>query len=94
MFCVGLGSGGFQSLNAAVIARETEPGFIGRVMSLALLAFAGFGLIALPYGILADSIGERMTFVVMGSAVSLFAIYFWFQLVREGAIRMPRGRQS
>jgi MFS family permease len=94
MFWVGVGSGGFQSLNAAVIARETEPVFIGRVMSLALLAFAGFGLMALPYGVLADAIGERSTLAVMGSVVTLFTVYFSVQLAREGAIRVPRGRQS
>ena len=94
MVGVGLGSGGFQSLNAAVIARETEPNFIGRVMSLALLAFAGFGIMALPYGVLADAIGERMTFVIMGLVVVVFTVYFWIQLVREGAIRGSRGQRS
>jgi MFS family permease len=75
MVGVGAGSGGFQSLNGAVIARETEPEYIGRVMSLAILAFAGFGLMALPYGALADWLGEWQTLVVMGLAVlSLCAV--------------------
>jgi MFS family permease len=92
MFGVGVGSGGFQSLNAAVIARETDVHYIGRVMSLALLAFAGFGILALPYGILADRIGERLTLVTMGLAVGLITLYFSVQLVRIGAIRTARGR--
>jgi predicted MFS family arabinose efflux permease len=98
MFGVGLGSGGFQALNAAVIARETEPHYIGRVMSLALLAFAGFGLMALPYGILADSIGERLALTTMGGVVSITTLIFSVLLIREGAIRLPirpsRGQQS
>ena len=92
MFGIGVGSGGFQSLNAAVIARETEVHYIGRVMSLALLAFAGFGVMALPYGILADQIGEREALVVMGAAVGVFAVYFSAQLIRIGAIRVVRDR--
>ena len=92
MFGVGVGSGGFQSLNAAVIARETEVNYIGRVMSLALLAFAGFGVMALPYGILADRIGERGALFTMGAAVSVFTVYFSVQLVRIGAIRVVRNR--
>ncbi len=69
MFVVGVGSGGFQALNAAVVARETEPIYMGRVMSLTMLAFAGFGLMALPVGALADWIGERMTLVTMSTVV-------------------------
>lgn len=69
MFFVGAGSGGFQSLNGAVIARQTESAYMGRVMSLSILAFAGFGLMALPYGVLADHVGEQETLVVMGVVV-------------------------
>ena len=92
MFGVGAASGGFQTLNGAVIARETEAHYIGRVMSLALLAFAGFGLMALPYGILADRVGERLTFMVMGLVVMALSIYFSLQLFRVGAIGSRRGQ--
>ena len=71
MFLVGVGSGGFQSLNAAVIVRETEPAFFGRVSSLSSLAFAGFGLMGLPVGLLADAIGERGALGIMAAAVAL-----------------------
>ena len=69
MFLVGYGSGGFQSLNSAVIAHYTEVDYIGRVMSLVLLAFAGFGLMSLPYGFLADRWGEPETLLLMGLVV-------------------------
>jgi MFS family permease len=94
MFGVGVGSGGFQSLNGAVIARETEAPFIGRVMSLALLAFAGFGLMAFPYGVLADWAGERITLAVMGSVVLALTAFFSLQLVANGAIRTAGTRPS
>ena len=74
MFLVGVGSGGFQSLNGAVIVRETEPAFFGRVSSLTTLAFAGFGLMGLPLGLLADAIGERATLAGMGVAVCAIAV--------------------
>lgn len=85
MFWVGAGSGGFQSLNGAVIARETEPAYIGRVMSLIILAFAGFGLMALPYGVLADWIGERETLLVMALAILALCALLGSALVRQTA---------
>jgi MFS family permease len=71
MLFVGFGSGGFQALNNAVIARETEPAYMGRVMSLTMLAFAGFGLMALPVGALADRFGEQNALTVLGVVVML-----------------------
>lgn len=74
MFLVGAGSGGFQSLNGAVIVRETEPAYFGRISSLSALAFAGFGLMGLPIGLLADAIGERGVLGGMGAAVCVAAL--------------------
>ena len=74
MFLVGVGSGGFQSLNSALIVRATEPAFFGRVSSLSTLAFAGFGLMGLPFGWLADTIGERGALALMGAAVCLVTL--------------------
>ncbi|HVR29168.1 MAG TPA: MFS transporter [Thermoanaerobaculia bacterium] len=69
MGVVGLVSGGFQTLAGAVIVRQTEPRYIGRVMSLTMLSFAGFGLMGLPIGALADALGERVTFAALGVVV-------------------------
>ncbi len=74
MTLVGVGSGGFQSLNGAVIVRETEPAFFGRVVSLSTLAFAGFGLMGLPVGLLADAIGERSALATLGASVCLITV--------------------
>jgi MFS family permease len=82
MMLIGACSGGFQALNAGVIARLTEPVFIGRVMSLTLLAFAGFGLMSLPYGMLADAVGERQTLMTMGVSVIALSIVFSVGLAR------------
>jgi MFS family permease len=69
MFMVGLTSGAFQTLNNAVIVREAAAEYYGRVMSLTMMAFAGFGIIALPVGFIADAVGERQTIAAMGIAV-------------------------
>jgi MFS family permease len=70
---VGIGFGGFQTLNAAVIVRAAEPAYFGRVFSLSMLAFAGVSLMGLPVGLLADAIGERRTLALLGGGVVAIA---------------------
>jgi MFS family permease len=69
MVAVGVVSGGFQTLGGALIVRQTEPRYVGRVMSLTMISFAGFGLMGLPIGALADALGERVTFAILGVVV-------------------------
>jgi Na+/melibiose symporter-like transporter len=78
MVVIGATSGGFHALNGAVIARVTEVLYMGRVMSLSMLAFAGFGLTALPLGALADRIGERNVLLAMG--LSVLSLSIWMSL--------------
>jgi MFS family permease len=94
MLTIGAANGGFQALNSAVVARESEPQFIGRVMSLALLAFAGFGLMALPLGALADAIGERATLMGMGLSVVALSIAFGTALAGDDARRSRESQGS
>ena len=68
-FALGAASGGFQTLASAVMIHATEPAYTGRVMSLTMMAFAGFGVMGLPIGFLADAVGERGALVAMGLAV-------------------------
>ena len=85
MFVVGAASGGFQTLAGAVVIRETEPMYVGRVMSLTMLSFAGFGLLGLPIGYLADVVGERWTLVGMGAAVCAIVLVLHLALIRAPA---------
>lgn len=88
MLLVGATSGGFHALNGAVIARKTDPVYMGRVMSLSLLSFAGFSLTALPLGILADRFGERT--VLFGMGVGVFAVsMFMAAVVARDAVLRP-----
>jgi len=59
----------FTTLNGAVLMRYTDPRYMGRVMSLAMLAFGAFGLIGVPVGALADAFGEGATLAVLGALV-------------------------
>jgi MFS family permease len=84
-FAIGAASGGYQTLGTAVMLAGTEPVYIGRVMSLTMLAFAGFGLMGLPIGWLADAIGERGTLAVMGVAASAVVVVTTVALARTTA---------
>ncbi len=92
MLFVGMGFGGFQSLNGAVIVRACEPAYFGRVFSLTMLAFAGFGLMGLPIGMLADALGERGALRVMAAGVALVCAISALRLravARRAAVLTP-----
>jgi MFS family permease len=71
LFVVGVASGVFTTLNGAVLMRNADPRYMGRVMSLAMLAFGAFGLIGVPVGALADALGEGAALAVLGALVCL-----------------------
>ncbi len=84
LFVVGGGASAFQAMNNTLILTESEPEYHGRVQSLLMLSFSGFGLAALPLGALADTVGLRAVFVGMGIAsVGAMVLY---QLARR---RLP-----
>jgi MFS family permease len=82
MLLLGAGSGGFHSLSGAVIVRHTDPAFLGRVLSLTLLAFGAFGLAALPMGLLADAVGERGALATSGAGVAAVVAVLRMRLAR------------
>lgn len=83
MFLVGGCTTGFQTLNSALVLREANPAYYGRVMSLLMLAWGAVGLVSLPVGILADAIGERGTLMLCGIAVCVvvLGVEYWFARV-------------
>ena len=86
MMVVGATSGGFQTLSGAVVIHDTDPVFVGRVMSLMLMAFGGFGLMGLPVGALGDQIGERATLACLGVAVCGLVLVLRLVLARHTAV--------
>jgi predicted MFS family arabinose efflux permease len=91
MLLLGGAAGGFQALGMAVVLRQAEPEFAGRVMALTMMAFGGFGLVGLPLGILGDAFGERAT--LLGTAVAVCAVVLWLglALARSPGV-LERGR--
>ena len=84
-FAVGAANGGFQTLANACLLHATEALFVGRVMSLSMLAFGGFGLMGLPIGALADAFGERTALAAMGVVVCSIVLGSWSALARADA---------
>jgi MFS family permease len=90
MLAIGAGTGAFQVLNNAIVMREAEPAYHGRVMSLTMLAWGVNGLAAYPFGALADRIGERETLVVMAAGVLVIVAGAWAaSLPLRGAAAEP-----
>lgn len=75
MLLIGISSGSFMTLNGTVLLRYTDPRYMGRVMSLAMLAFGGFGMLGLPFGMLADAAGEGVALGTMGLCVVLSVLW-------------------
>ncbi|MGI9644009.1 MAG: MFS transporter [Ilumatobacteraceae bacterium] len=73
MLFVGATSGSFQSLNNSLVLTMTPVEYHGRIQSLLMLGFSGFGLAALPFGLIADAVGLRETLVAMGVLVTVIA---------------------
>lgn len=71
VFLVGAGSTSFQSLNNSLALAASEFEYHGRIQSMMMLSFGGFGLAALPLGLVADAVGLRSTLAGMGSAALL-----------------------
>ena len=59
MILVGGATGAFHTLSNALAMRLTSIEFFGRVIGLVYLAWGLNALMSLPYGLLADVIGER-----------------------------------
>ncbi|MCB0995307.1 MAG: MFS transporter [Acidimicrobiales bacterium] len=81
IFCVGAASAAFQAMNNSLVLTSVPVEYHGRMQSLLMLSFSGFGLAALPLGIVADALGLRETLVIMGAVV--VAVSTW-SLVRRG----------
>ncbi len=69
MVIVGGASAAFQALNNSLALTITDVEYHGRVQSLIMLSFTGFGLASLPFGKLADIYGIRPTMSLMGVLV-------------------------
>lgn len=76
----GAASSAFQGLNNALVLGHTDAAYHGRVQSLMMLSFSGFGMAALPLGAVADAVGLPTTMLGMG--LTAFAAVVVYALVR------------
>tara|TARA_B100000676_G_scaffold211207_1_gene207488 strand:+ start:726 stop:1988 length:1263 start_codon:yes stop_codon:yes gene_type:complete len=89
---MGPGLSGFMLVNNALIMSNIEPGYFGRVMSLTMLAWGLQGAMSLPFGYLADVVGERQMLAILGGTVLLVAVVgsgFAYRLARSGQLARP-----
>jgi predicted MFS family arabinose efflux permease len=88
---VGGATSAFQALNNTMVLMGSRSSFHGRMQSLMMLSFSGFGLMALPLGLLADAVGLRVTFAAMGTATTVaMAAYFVVRPIVERRYPTPR----
>jgi MFS family permease len=86
---LGGASSAFTAMNNTLTLTLSDLAFHGRLQSLMMLSFSGFGLAALPLGRLADSIGLEETFAIMG-AVTLVVM----TISATTRVRWPDDRPS
>ena len=89
LVAIGAGASGFQAMNNSLALNLSDFEYHGRIQSLMMLSFSGFGMAALPLGVLADRIGLRPTFAIMGLIV-IVAMLVSTTFLRRGR----RQRQS
>ena len=73
---IGAAATGFQTLANSIVVTSSDPNYHGRVQSLMQLAFAGFGIVAAPLGLLAEAVGLRPTITLMGAIAAAATLVF------------------
>ena len=89
---LGPGLSGFMLVNNALIMSNTNPGYFGRVMSLTMLSWGFQGALSLPFGALADAIGEREMLAIIGVLLLVVAVVgglHTLRLARRGELTRP-----
>ena len=81
LFIIGACGLTFQTTSQSLVLTMSSFEYHGRLQSMVVLGFSGFGLAALPLGLLADAVTLRVTLVLMGVAV--LAIVAAFAAVRR-----------
>ena len=76
----------FQTTVNSLLLGRSDFEYHGRIQSLIMLGFSGFGIVALPLGVLADTIGLRTTLVLMGSAALVTTAVYTKRSTRERRI--------
>ena len=81
----------FQTTNQSLMLSLSDATYHGRLQSVVMLGFGGFGIVALPLGMLADAAGLRETLVVMGAGVVLTMLVFMLTRPQQSRLGARRG---
>ena len=65
---IGVSSSGFQMLNNVNLMERTDGAYLGRVMSVTMMAFGINSIASYPVGLIADAVGERATLMGLSCA--------------------------
>lgn len=76
LFTIGGAMLAFQTANQTLLITLSALEYRGRVQGLLHLSLGGFGIVALPLGVLADTVGLRWTLGGMGSACVVIVLGF------------------
>ncbi|MDA1004515.1 MAG: MFS transporter [Chloroflexi bacterium] len=71
---LGLFSTTYQTLNNTMVMAATDEAYYGRVMSIYMLTFSVFPLVAGPMGVVADHLSATTTFVLLGAGILVFVV--------------------
>jgi hypothetical protein len=63
-------------MNNSIVLELADSAYHGRIQSLMMLSFSGFGIAALPLGLVADAVGLRVTLVGMGTATLVTMVVY------------------
>jgi MFS family permease len=87
MVLIGAAASAYQSMNNTLVLTLADLEYHGRVQSLVMLSFSGFGMAGLPLGAAADSVGLRETFGAMGVVCILtMLVYISVRARRAGRL--------
>jgi predicted MFS family arabinose efflux permease len=69
LFAIGAAGLVFQTTTQSLMLSLSDINYHGRMQSMVVLGFSGFGLAALPLGLVADAVTLRTTMAAMGVVV-------------------------
>ncbi len=86
MILVGGATGAFHTLSNALAMRLTSIEFLGRVIGLVYLSWGINSLMNLPFGLLADILGERAVLSGVGVILSAIVVilFLWSRRIEAG----------
>ena len=88
---IGAGRSGAMLVNQSTMMSNTRPEYFGRVMSLVMMGFGFQSILAPVWGALADTIGARQTFALIGVIAATATVLMAIGWLRTRGLPPERG---